>query len=55
MNDNPFKWLHLANKDRDKDKVKNTTPETWFHRWLRIELIIIAIGMWVLVIVALIN
>lgn len=42
MNDNPFKWLHLVNKNRDK--VENEDPETWFYRWLRIELMIIAIG-----------
>ena len=54
MNDDPFKWLRLKNIDRDEGEVKNANPETWFHRWLRIELMVIAIGMWLLVIAALI-
>lgn len=44
---NPFQWLQIRDENNKKE-VKHIDPETWFHRWLRIMLMVMAFGFLIL-------
>jgi len=42
MSHDPYK--HLKIREEGAKEVKHVNPETWFHRWLRNMLMIVAFG-----------
>ena len=41
MNQDPYKHLKFR---KDGEEVEHIDPETWFHKWLRNMLMIVAFG-----------
>lgn len=41
MNQDPYKYLKFRKEGKE---VKHVDPEIWFHKWLRIMLITMALG-----------